>query len=239
VRREIRPEAFLANLPLFRGLGADPLARLTAGTTKRKLSRGETLFREDEVPTGIHALVYGRVKLSTRKADGREHVVDLVGPGQSFGEAVMFLGKPYIVTATALADSLVLHVDKHAVLAELERSPHFAASLIGTLAARIEGLVRELQDRALGTAAERFVAWLLRRRGMPPSGSVVITLPSAKRLLAARLHISAEHLSRVMHQLADDGLIRVRGRDVAIDDVDRLRAWQRESAASPRSWAQA
>lgn len=236
MRHAIKLEFFLATLPLFNGLEGDAMNRIAARTAKRQLARGDVLFREGELSTGIHAVVYGRIKLSNRQADGREHVFDLVGPRQTFGEAVMFLGKPYIVTATALADTLVLHVAKEAVLAELERNPRFVQCLVGALASRIEGLVGELRDQSLGTAAERLVAWLLRRPQLPASGTATVTLPSAKRVLASRLHISAEHLSRVLHQLADERLIRVRGRQLEIDDVERLKAWQRDSATSPASW---
>lgn len=225
--RAIRLESFLANLPLFRGLTPDDLARLAAATTRRELKRGETLFREGEAPTGVHAVLYGRIQLLRHGAGGREQLIDIVGPGRSFGEPVLFLEKPYLVSARALADALVLHIAKDTVFAELQRNPRFASRIIGTLAARIEALVRELQDYTVGTGAHRFVGWLLRQPlGTGPGGAAVVTLPAAKRVLAARMKLSAEHLSRILRELAAAGLIGVRGREVTIPDVERLRAWQ-------------
>jgi CRP-like cAMP-binding protein len=239
VRRVIQPEAFLANLPLFRALAPAEIARLAERTARRALHRGEVLFREGEPSTGIHALVYGRIKLASHGPDGRERIADLVAPGRTFGEAMMFLDKPYIVTATAVADSLVLEVGKEAVLAELTVNPRFASRIIGALAERIEGLVHELQDYALGTASRRFVAWLLRRAGaVAAEGTATITLSQSKRVLALKLNLSAEHLSRVLRELTSAGLIAVRGRDVTIADVARLRAWHRDEAgARPSSGA--
>jgi CRP-like cAMP-binding protein len=104
VRREIRPEQFLA--------------RLAAATTRRELARGEFLFRQGEQPTGFHAVVHGRIELRARSPHGRERVTDIVGAGRSFGEAIMFLDRPYIVSAKALGDALVLHVAKDAVFSE-------------------------------------------------------------------------------------------------------------------------
>jgi CRP-like cAMP-binding protein len=219
VRREIKLEAFLANLPLFKGLGADELARIAAGTCRRKLARGETLFREGEPANGLFAVVYGKIRLATR-----ERVADIVAPGRSFGEAMMFLEKPYIVTATAAADSLVLQVDKAAVFAELERSPQFARRVIAALAQRLELMVRELETYALGNAGQRFVAWLLRREGGASAGEVVVTLPAPKSAIASRLNVSAEHLSRVLKELSRQGLLEVHGRVLRIPDVARLRA---------------
>src|SRR5574341_320931 len=101
MRREIRPEQFLARLPLFAGLGAAELERLAAATTRRELKRGEFLFRQGEPPTGFHAVVHGRIELRARSPHGHERVTDIVGAGRSFGEAIMFLDKPYIVSARA------------------------------------------------------------------------------------------------------------------------------------------
>jgi CRP-like cAMP-binding protein len=219
VRREIKLEAFLANLPLFKGLGADELARIASGTRRRKLARGETLFREGEPANGLFAVVYGKIRLATR-----ERVADIVAPGRSFGEAMMFLEKPYIVTATAAADSLVLQVDKAAVFAELERNPQFARRVIAALSQRLELMVRELETYALGNAGQRFVAWLLRREGGASAGEAVVTLPAPKSAIASRLNVSAEHLSRVLKELSRQGLLEVHGRVLRIPDVARLRA---------------
>ena len=227
VRRSIRPEAFLARLPLFAGLPDDVIARLAAATARRDLARGEHLFHQGNPATGIFAVVFGRVKLYRVGADAKEQVVDLVGPGQSFGEPVMFLDKPTLVGAVADADSLVLHVAKEAVFAELKRNERFAARVIGELALRIERLVRDLHDHSVGTGARRFVGWLLRQPMQPaPAGGAVVALPVAKRVLASRLKLSAEHLSRVLRGLAAEKLIVMRGREVTIPDLDRLRAWQ-------------
>jgi CRP-like cAMP-binding protein len=226
VRRPIRPEAFLARLPLFRDLPSDVIGRLAAATARRELRRGEHLFREGEPSTGVHAVVYGRVELSHRGPDGRDRVVDIVGAGRSFGEPVMFLEKPYIVAAKALADSLILTVSKDAVFAELARSERFAARMIGALAQRAEALVRELQHNAIGTGAHRFVGWLLRQPMRAAESGAIVVLSEPKRVLAARLKLSAEHFSRVLRELVAGNLIAVRGREIVVPDVAQLRAWQ-------------
>lgn len=182
------------------------------------------LFRQGEPATGLHAVLYGSIKLSMRAARG-ERVVDIVGPGHSFGEPVMFMEKPYIVSATALADSLVLQVAKEAVFVELERSPKLARRVIAALSQRIEGLVREVETYALGSAAKRIAAWLLRRVPPGASGEATVTLPAAKRQLASQLNLSAEHFSRVLRELAARGLVEARARRLRIPDLERLRAW--------------
>ncbi len=227
MRRLIRVETFLARLPLFSGLPEDDIERLAAATTRRSLARGDVLFRFGEPPTGLHALVYGSVKLAAPGPGSGERIVDVVASGSTFGDAIMFLDRPYIVTATALADSLVLHVAKDAIFGGLERNPLFARRIIAGLAQRVEGLVHQLHDYALHSSARRFVAWLLRRPELRGAeGDAMVRLPVTKRALASQLNVSAEHLSRLMHELARDGLVVVQGRDLRVPDVARLRKWQ-------------
>lgn len=219
MRREIKVEAFLGNLSLFKGLRPPELARIAAGTRRHELARGATLFREGERSSGVFAVVFGKIELRAR---GR--TTDTLAAGKSFGEAVMFLDKPYIVSARAAADSLVLEVSKDTVFAELERNPLFARRVIASLARRLELLVRELDRYAVGTAGARFVDWLLRKHPAGAAGELVVLLPESKSAVASRLNLSAEHFSRVLKALSSRGLLEVRGRELRIPDVARLRA---------------
>jgi CRP-like cAMP-binding protein len=223
VRKAIRTEQFLARLPLFAGSGAAELARLAAATTRRELRRGEFLFRQGEAPTGFYLVLHGRIELRARSPQGRERVTDIVGAGRSFGEAIMFLEQPCIVSAQALGDALVLQVAKDGVFAELERNPAFGRRIIATLSAKLHAAARELDTYALGSGEARFVAWLLRAAEPAEQGAASVALPAAKRAIASRLSLSPEHLSRILRHLAAEGLIEVRGRTVEIADLALLR----------------
>lgn len=225
MRREPDIKAVLAHLPLFAGLKSEEIARLAAGTTRHRLSGGETLFSQGEPSTGFHAVVHGRIALVARSPQGRERVTAIIDAGRSFGEAIMFLEKPYIVSAKALGDAMVLHIAKKTVFSELERNPGFGQRVIAALSSKLHATVRELDMYALGSGGRRFVAWLL--RAVPPGqhGAAIVALPAAKRAIASQLNLSAEHLSRILRELAFEGLIEVQGRKVAIPDVARLRDW--------------
>jgi CRP-like cAMP-binding protein len=218
---------FLRHLPLFAGLDADELSRLAAGTAQRRLRRGDILFRQGEPSSAVHAVVHGSVALTVRGPRGRERVSDIIGPGRSFGEAILFLEKPYIVGARALSDALVLQVAKQTVFAELERNPRFARRIIAALSAKLHATVRELDLYALGSASRRFAAWLLRSL-RDADGAASVTLPASKRAVASKLNLSAEHLSRILHELAVAGLVEVSGRKVRVLEVGRLREWSEE-----------
>ena len=153
-------------------------------------------------------------------------MVEIIGPGQSFGEALMFLDKPYIVFAQALADSMLLHVSKRTVFEEIERDPRFAHKVISGLSRRLHGLVRDVEAYSLKCSAERVIGYLLREeagRSNGEEGALEIELSAGKSVIASRLNMTPEHFSRVLHDLSVAGLISVDGRVVRVHDIERLR----------------
>ena len=110
-----------------------------------------------------YCVIYGRVKLAFSSDQGDEKVVDIVGPGGSFGEALMFMDKPYIVSSQALADTMLLHVSKPAVLDELERTPRFALKMLARLSRRLHGLISDVEAYSLNSGTQRVIGYLLRQ----------------------------------------------------------------------------
>ena len=224
----IRIQEFLKNVPLFRELTDAELDRIAAGTAQVRAPAGTILFRRGEPSAGFHVIVYGQVKLAFGAADGAEKVLEILGPGSSFGEAVMFLEKPYVVFAETLADSLLLTIGKAGVFAELERNPRFARKMLAGLALRLHGLVHDLEAYTLRSGTQRVIGYLL--RDYPGEGEpqvpVDVPLATSKGVLASRLNITREHFSRILHDLSGAGLIEVHGRTIRILDPERLRAYE-------------
>jgi CRP-like cAMP-binding protein len=228
-RRPIAAIAFLAELPVFASLDAATLERLAAATTRRTLERGETLFRKGDAPTGMYIVVYGEIRLISRTPTRGARLTGVVGPGHSFGEPVMFLERPTLVEAVAASDALLLHVPKEAVFEEIERNPKFARRIIAGLSQRVEALVRELERQTVGSGRERFIDYLL-RRSRDQTDPVHVVLPASKAAIASQLNLTPAHFSRVLHELADTGFVRIEGRKITVLDRGRLAA-----AASNRS----
>lgn len=221
VRREVAPEVLLAGVPLFKALDAAALAGLAATATRRTLKRGETLFRRGDPATGMYVVVYGEIKLTTVTPARGSRLTGVIGPGQSFGEPVMFLERPALVDAHAANDALLLHLPKQSIFEEIERNPKFARRMIAGLSRRVESLVQELERQALGNGSERFIAYLLRHGdGAAP---LVVTLPASKAEIASQLNLSPEHFSRILHELAAASLLQVQGRRITVPDLNRLR----------------
>jgi CRP-like cAMP-binding protein len=225
VATTLSPRAFLANLPLFRELAPEQLDRMATQTRQVRAERGEILFHRGDPVSGFHAIVYGQVKLAFVSAGGDEKVVEILGSGQSFGEAVMFMRRPHVVTAQALADSLLLYVDREAVFDEIKHDPDFAARMIAGLSRRLHQLVGDLEAYSMRSGTERVIGYLLSTgaEGVPDQGACAVTLPTTKGVVASRLNLTQEHFSRILHDLITAGLIKVQGRTVHIVDVERLR----------------
>jgi CRP-like cAMP-binding protein len=222
---KIKTQSFLANLPLFRELDPSEIDRLAAGTVERHVERGTVVANKGDPVDGLHVVVYGQVKLSLSTPQGDEKVVEVIGPGFSFGEALMFLGKPYIVTVTALADSLLLFVRKDTVIEGIERDPTFARRMLAGLSRKLHNLMSDLEAVTLKSGRERVIGYLVRQEGAVPDGDApyTVALPVSKAIVASRLNLTPEHFSRILHELVTGGLIEVEGRAVRILDPRRLR----------------
>jgi CRP-like cAMP-binding protein len=234
-RREISILQLLANVALFKRLDAAARTRIAAHVTAVRMRRGQPVFHRGESPAGFFVVVYGEIALIAPGVRG-PRLTGLVGPGRSFGEPVMFLDKPYLVDARAESDALLLRIPKEAVFAEIERNPAFARHLIAGLAARVEALVREADARAHGTAQERLAAYLLRLSGAR-EGEATVTLPTSKAAVASQLGLTAEHFSRILHDLARRKLLRVDRRRIVIADARSFAALARPSRVTRRSGA--
>ena len=225
---KIKTQAFLATLPLFKELAPAELDRLAAGTTELHVPRGEILFNKGDPTTGFYLVIYGQVKLSFVTPAGQEKVVEIITPGASFGEALMFMEKPYIVMAQTLADTMLLHVAKEVVFDELAREPGFARRMLAGLSRRLHSLISDVESYSLQSGTQRVIGYLLRQDDAQAAdtGPTTLTLPVSKAVVASRLNLTPEQFSRILHELQTLALIRVDGRDVHIDDIARLRAYE-------------
>jgi CRP-like cAMP-binding protein len=218
-------EALLTHVALFNGLASEEIARVAHATREIQIVKGETLFHRGDVCTGFHLLVYGQIKLTFTSAQGNEKIVEIISQGQSFGEAIMFLDKPYVVSAQALADSMLLHVSKTAIYEELEHDYLLARKMLAGMAMRLHQLMNDVESYSLHSGKQRIIGYLLRE--LPESeqngSNVTLTLLANKGAIASRLNLTQEHFSRILHELSDLGLIVVEGKKIHIPNVSNLR----------------
>ena len=224
----LKTQAFLRNLPLFRELAPEEIDRVSVGTRELRVKRGDILFQKGDPTRGFYIVVYGQVKLLFITPNGDEKVIEIMGPGQSFGEALMFMEKPYVVTAHALADSMLLHVSKEVVFEEIDRDPKFARRMIAGLSRRLHHLISDVESYSLRSATQRVIGYLLQpdHDDDEAHSRTIVTLPASKSVIASRLNITPEHFSRILHELTETQLIEVTGRTVRILDMEKLRTFE-------------
>ena len=219
---------FLAVLPLFSDLSPADLSRMALGCELRRLGRGDTVFHYGEPCEEFHVVVTGQVKLFALSQTGQEKVIELVGPGHSFAEALMFTSKPYILNAQALSSTLLLTVSKQAIVSEIERDPRFCLRMLAGISRRLHGLVHDIESGALQSGVQRVIGYLLREHEMSESANdetFTVALPVSKATIASRLSLTPEYFSKVLRELEEKGLIEMDKRDIRIVDALRLQSY--------------
>lgn len=219
-------ETLLASIQLFALLDQKALSRIARGAVRIDAARGTMLFRPGDPSDGLHAVVSGRVKLALPGNDSSEKVISLIGPGGTLGQSAMFVDEPHIVSAVTLTATTLVCVSKSTILACMRRDPQFAHHMVATLSRQLRELIYEIASSALYSGTERIISFILSELPASASGSMTLTLPAKKRIIASRLDLTHEHLSRILHDLAAAKLIVVQGPHVTIPDVRRLRGYR-------------
>ena len=211
----------LAALTLFTGLAADDIKRLLSDSTVRRFPGGTTLFIQGDPADRFFVVLDGWAKLFRETRDGNESVINVIGPGESFAEAAMFAQARFPVSCALLEDSRVLVVHGPAVLAELRRVPEISLNMLASMSRRLRGLVGHIEQLTTRSTTERVAAFLV-HLSEADAGQAVVLLPQDKTLVAGRLGMRPETLSRSLARLRDYG-VTSSGHEVMIENVSMLR----------------
>ncbi|KPF87370.1 hypothetical protein IP70_04165 [alpha proteobacterium AAP38] len=220
----MKPEdlSLVHSLPMFRQVEKEQLSSLAARGSLQRYPRGTLLFQEGDRADFLMVLLEGGVELFARDQAGSEAVVETLFPVDSFILAAALTGAPYLMSARTLLPSRVLLLDaeifRHAVAAD----PALSAPVMAELAQHFRRLVRQIKDLKLRTGVQRLGCYVL---GLAGEGEEVV-LPVDKRILASRLGMTAENLSRAFSALRDHGL-SVQGNRLLIQDRAKLVAFSK------------
>lgn len=223
--------SLLANQAMFRHISNFELEALQGEVSKLELGKGLNLFRKGDYADASYILIYGLVKLSIPSTQGSDKLLELIRPGQSLGEAMMFLDEPYPFYAEALENSLLLKIPRTALLRLLDSSPVIARQMMAGLSYRLLGFIRNVERYSLQNATQRVIDYLLQTSIMQSTKDVRLELK--KNLLASLLNLTPETLSRVLHHLMDEQMIKVCGSTIhIIATADTLKSYQGNAAVS-------
>lgn len=215
----------LWDVPLLRHLPGEMRERVATAGMPKRLERGEILFLEGNTAECMFAVVSGTIKLVRYSPRGKELLLHLVRPGQSFAEAALFGVGTYPATAVAV-ERCELWVWPREKLVRLAReAPELALGMIGSIAAWTRRLAGKLELLTQRRVEERFALYLLGRAGgrnLTPGDRVELAEP--RHLIAAQCGTAPEVLSRTLRRLEDEGIIAAEPDAVSVLDPERLGA---------------
>jgi len=223
--RSLRQTALIATLRrtrMFADLSDEDVAAVAEACGTRALEKDEMLFREGDKSEGFYVLQSGAVSVFKVTPDGREQIICVFRPPESFAEATLATVETYPANAVALEPSQIIVVQKTPFRDLLRRKPELSLQMLGSMSLHLKHLVQTLQDYKGRQIEGRLVDWLLRNA---PAGAAWFDLPVTKKNLAGQLGVTSETLSRTFARFRDEGLIRVEGPRIHLLNVPGLRAY--------------
>ena len=221
----------LREVPLFSQLEDEDLDRLAGLARVLRLDKKKILFSEGEPYRGMFVVLSGLAVVYKLGDDGRMLILQVCRPGDSLAEVPLFeeadAGYPAYGKVTRTGDILFLPREKFVPF--LKQHPEVAWEMLDVFAARIKELVLQLEGVTLREVTSRLARYLMREieaAGQHGEGPPVLTLPLAKGSLASYLGMVHETLSRTFSRLVRDEIVSVKGSEITILDLDRLKRLQ-------------
>ncbi len=213
----------LRGCQLFAGLGAGDFHAVAEITLVKSLDKGDYLFREGAPAQGFYITQKGAINVHRVNAVGKEQVIHIFRPGESFAEVAVATAAGYPADACAVESSQVLLVEKAGFLALLKRQPELALRMLGSMSVHLRTLIAQLEDLTLKDVETRLANWLIKRCPNPESARpVAIELKTTKRVLAAELGTVSETFSRTLAKFRQQKLVTVKGKTLIVLSPLRL-----------------
>lgn len=209
--------AFLKSLPYFRALPGQALAEVAAGARLRTYARRELVVLEGEEARAAYFIVSGQVRVFKLSAEGREQVLDRLGPGEALNLVPIFDGGVNPASAEAVNAATVCAIPRETLLAATRRYPPLAEALLADLAGRLRRLVGLVEDLSFRTVRARLARYLLRQAA---AGGRRLTQAE----MAAELGTVRDVVGRALADLQEAGLIRIERHRIVVRDRAGLQA---------------
>jgi CRP-like cAMP-binding protein len=211
----------LANSSLFQMLDADQLDAIAARTSVLRLSANSCVVAAGDHAEGAYWIVYGQVKIGVHSKEGGTRVLAILGAAKCFGLGEMLHEQPHLASVRTTADSMLLHVERDAMLEAARVNFDFARELMQCMGRQYYTLMRDMGE-SVQSARLRLAGYLLRHA--PPDRLAPIELVASKAVIASRLNVTPETMSRLLRDFSFEGLIKVAGRRISVLDWERMAA---------------
>ena len=213
-------------LPLFCDMTEKNFEELLNAAFLQHFPQHLTLINEGDLPDFLHIVVAGSVELFGTD-DGRTTTIEILQPVTTFILAAVIRDQVYLKSARTLTPAQILMIPAPAVREIFGRDAAFARAIVNELADRYRGVVRALKNEKLRTGVQRLANWILANAEQNDRHSVELEFD--KRILASRLGMTPENLSRTLATLTSHG-VSSSGRDIVVDDLSALRSFAKPNA---------
>ncbi|MCG8508347.1 MAG: Crp/Fnr family transcriptional regulator, partial [Rhodospirillales bacterium] len=207
--------------PLFSDVSEDLLQALLADARVAEYSRGQILFLRGDPAERFYLLLDGWVKIFLDTPAGEQTVLEIMKTGETIAEAAIFLGMAFPASAEIAGDARLLEIPAQQFMAKLHEESGLAITMLGALSKRLHFLIQHIEGIQTHSTPQRLAGFLVGLSG-ETEGKSEVSLPYDKSLIAARLGMKPESLSRALAKLREWG-VTTQGNVVSIADVDRLR----------------
>ena len=210
---------------MFSGMSTDEFNQVLQFSDVLHKQPDQMLFQQDMDLSHIYYVYDGAIKLGRSTIKGDEKIIEVVLPGSTFAEGVLFAGKPkYPVSATALKPSVVVSIQAQPFLKLLKSSADLCINMLGHLSFRLHWMVKELDKQTLHNASFRVIDYFLAQVNADIVDEFTLKLAVPKRDIASRLSIKPETFSRALKSLENKQLIVVKEKKIILNNVSQLRS---------------
>lgn len=205
-------------------MSLENLERLLDAALLQQFPAGVVLIREGAQADFLHVLVDGLVEIFTEQ-DGGEWGISLINPVSTFILAAVVVEQPYLNSVRTLTESRILLIPASRVRELFDKDVAFARAMARQLALAYRTSVKKLKGYMARSSVERLANWILTEAQKSTHQSNVV-IPFDRGTLASHIGTTRENLSRNLAHLTDHG-VRIRGREIVIDDRDQLALFAR------------
>jgi CRP-like cAMP-binding protein len=217
---------------MFAGLNHEAMLQLLHGSVPRQHAKNHMLFEQGEDAQAFYIVLEGWVKVFRPSLAGDEAVFGVFTAGETFGEAAMFIGGHYPAAAQVVEDSRLVAVHSRVFRDQLKKYPDLAFLMLGAMSRHLHSLVNQVEQLQTRSSAQRLAQFLFALAPVE-EGSAVVALPYDKSLIAHRLGMKPESLSRAFARLRGQG-VTTDGNRVLVDDMIQLQEYGEEGPMRER-----
>ncbi|MBT3175548.1 MAG: Crp/Fnr family transcriptional regulator [Desulfobacula sp.] len=211
----------LNSIPLFSGLAQEHLEKIASIASTLKFDKGEIIFHEGDKGNGFYMVEKGKIKVFKLSYEGKEQILHIYGPGNTFGEVPVFEGKNFPASSMALEKSVILFLPRDKFVDLITATPGLGMIMLADLSKRLRDFTMQIENLSLKEVPARLAAYIL-TLSKEQQNKTQVTLPISKAQLSNLIGTTPETVSRILKKMMESSFIEVQTKTILIKDFEGL-----------------